>query len=133
LQTDGEGMLKGAKDRKLISFHDSLRYFAKSYGLTIVDVIEMAPNVEATAPEMANLVKKCVEEKVHVIAVEPQYPKTTSARVLQDELKKKNHEVKLVEIDPLETAPKAELEKEGARWYDRKMRENLKNLAESLK
>ena len=36
LQKDGEEMLKGTKDRKLISFHDSLRYFAKSYGLTIV-------------------------------------------------------------------------------------------------
>ncbi len=133
LQTDGEGMLKEAKDRKIISFHDSLRYFAKSYGLTVVDVIEEGPGDEPTAPRMTNLVKKCVDEKVHVIAVEPQYPKTTSARVLQDELKKKNHEVKLVEIDPLETAEKGELEKAGAGWYEKKVRENLKRLAENLK
>jgi ABC-type Zn uptake system ZnuABC Zn-binding protein ZnuA len=133
LQSYGEEQLKGAKDRKIISFHDSLRYFAESYKLKVVDVIEMAPNVEATAPEMANLVKKCVEEKVRVIAVEPQYPKTTSARVLQEELQKKNHKVTLVEIDPLETADKAELEKAGAGWYVKKMRGNLERLAESLK
>ncbi len=133
LQTDGENMLKEAKDRKIISFHDSLRYFARSYGLTVVDVIEAGPGQEATAPEMTNLVKKCVEQKVRVIAVEPQYPTTTSARVLQEELKKKNHEVKLVEIDPLETADAKELEKGGAGWYEKKMRENLQRLAESLK
>jgi ABC-type Zn uptake system ZnuABC Zn-binding protein ZnuA len=133
LQAYGEEQFKGAKDRKIISFHDSLHYFAKSYGLTIVDVIEEGPGDEPTGPKMTNLVKKCVEEKVRVIAVEPQYPKTTSARVLQDELRKKNHQVALVEIDPLETADKGELEKEGARWYEKKMRENLKRLAEALK
>jgi ABC-type Zn uptake system ZnuABC Zn-binding protein ZnuA len=133
LQKDGEGLLKDAKDRKIISFHDSLRYFAKSYGLEIVDVIEAGPGVEATAPEMTNLVKKCVAEKVRVIAVEPQYPKSTSARVLQQELQKKNHKVELVEIDPLETADAKELEKEGARWYEKKMRDNLERLAKSLK
>jgi ABC-type Zn uptake system ZnuABC Zn-binding protein ZnuA len=133
LQKDGEGMLKDAKDRKIISFHDSLHYFAKSYGLTIVDVIEKGPGVEATAPEMTNLVRKCVEEKVRVIAVEPQYPKSTSARVLQEELQKKNHKVELVEIDPLETAERGQLEKDGARWYEKKMRDNLERLAKSLK
>ena len=59
--------------------------------------------------------------------------RTTSARVLQEELQKKNHEVKLVEIDPLETADPKELEKDGAGWYEKKMRENLRRLAESLK
>jgi ABC-type Zn uptake system ZnuABC Zn-binding protein ZnuA len=133
LHKDGKDELAKAKDRKIISFHDSLRYFAKSYGLEIVDVIEKGPGDEATAPEMTNLVKKCVEQKVRVIAVEPQYPKSTSARVLQEELQKKNHKVELVEIDPLETAEPKELEKEGAGWYEKKMRGNLRRLAEALK
>ncbi|HZY88382.1 MAG TPA: zinc ABC transporter substrate-binding protein [Gemmataceae bacterium] len=133
LHKDGKDELAKAKDRKIISFHDSLRYFAKSYDLTIVDVIEKGPGEEATTPEMINLVKKCVEEKVRVIAVEPQYPKSTSARVLQEELQKKNHKVTLVEIDPLETADPKELQKEGARWYEKKMRGNLRRLAEALK
>jgi ABC-type Zn uptake system ZnuABC Zn-binding protein ZnuA len=133
LHKDGKDELAKARDRKIISFHDSLRYFAKSYGLTIADVIEAGPGDEPTAPEMTNLVKKCVEQKVRVIAVEPQYPKTTSARVLQEELQKKNHKVELVEIDPLETADPKELEKDGAAWYEKKMRGNLRRLAESLK
>ena len=53
--------------------------------------------------------------------------------MLQEELEKKKHKVALVEIDPLETAVVKELEKEGARWYLKKMKGNLERLAESLK
>jgi hypothetical protein len=78
-----------------------------------------------------------VEEKeeghpVGAIAVEPQYPKETSAKTLQRELKNKKVRVDLVEVDPLETADGEALAKEGARWYEVQMRKNLKALAGHL-
>ncbi len=39
----------------------------------------------------------------------------------------------LVEVDPLETASDKDLEgRSGARWYEDRMRRNLKNLAGAL-
>jgi hypothetical protein len=48
-----------------------------------------------------------------------------------EELRKKDKdlEVKLVEIDPLETAEPGQVD---AGWYVKKMKENLKVLADSL-
>ena len=83
------------------------------------------------SPRLARLLKLIEEQKVHVLAVEPQYPKTTSAQVLSNELKKKGvANVSLVEIDPLETATEQDLK--DPEWFVRKMRENLENLAGAL-
>lgn len=129
LQTEGKASLADKKDKRLISFHDSLRYFADSFGVEIVDVIEEGPGVEPTSKKMKDLVDECLKKKIKYIAVEPQYPQTTSAKVLRETLKGKDLEVKLIEIDPLETADPAQL---NAGWYVEKMKENLKVLAESL-
>ena len=43
LHSDGKDKLKDKKNRKIIAFHESLGYFAKSFELTIVDAIEVAP------------------------------------------------------------------------------------------
>jgi ABC-type Zn uptake system ZnuABC Zn-binding protein ZnuA len=125
----GRDMLGAKKNRKLITFHESLQYFARNFDLTIVDTMEEGPGDEPRGGRMIQLIDNCVKEGVGVIAVEPQYPKTTSAQVLQDELRKKKHEVKLVEVDPLETAEPKEL---NDSWYVRKMRENIDNLAQGL-
>ena len=44
--TSGEKVLKDKKDRRIISFHESLGYFAKEFDITIVDVIEEGPGQE---------------------------------------------------------------------------------------
>src|SRR5207248_10497082 len=36
LKEDGVALLKDKKDRKLVTFHDSMAYFAKSFDLNIV-------------------------------------------------------------------------------------------------
>ena len=123
---------KKKEDRKLVSFHDSLRYFADGFGLEIVDVIEKKPGEELSAAQMNDLVKSCLKEKPRVIAVETQYPEK-AADELRNELKKRElKDVKLVTVDPLETTDLGGRVKrddsEWSQWYVRKMRENLDNL-----
>jgi ABC-type Zn uptake system ZnuABC Zn-binding protein ZnuA len=142
LEKYGTDLVREAADDKLISFHDSLQYFARSFGLEIVGVIEEGPGVEPSGPQMKALVALCEgknekgedvkwKTKRRPIAVEPQYPQTTAAEVLKREVEKKKLEVVLVKIDPLETAADEDLDDAG--WYVKKMRENLDNLAKALK
>jgi ABC-type Zn uptake system ZnuABC Zn-binding protein ZnuA len=127
LHDDGVKMLAGKKDRRIISFHDSLEYFAKEFGIEIVDVIEM-PGKEPITKDLSRLVDRCLKEDVRIIAVEPQYPEV-SATAIKNALKEKGKTVVLVEIDPLETA---EPDKLSAGLYVETMRKNLKNLADQL-
>jgi hypothetical protein len=98
-------------------------------------VIEPGPGDEPNAAHMAELVKLCQnkEEPIGAITVEPQYPKTSSATMVQKELKAKGITIELVQVDPLETADPEELKKEGAGWYEARIRRNLKALADVLK
>jgi ABC-type Zn uptake system ZnuABC Zn-binding protein ZnuA len=132
LHADGRKMLAGKKNKRLVTFHESLGYFAKSYGLTVVGAIEPIPGDEATAGRLTELKKICQEQKVAAIIVEPQYPKTTSAEALRKGLSSEGLTLDMIEIDPLETTDPAELERLGADWYETKMRENLTALAKKL-
>lgn len=132
LKTYGLDKLKGKKNRKIIAFHDSLHYFAKNFDLEIAKVIERSPSVEPTDNEKNELVKACKDNQVRVIAIEPQYPAST-AELLRDHLKKQGVEIELVVVDPLETANPEQLKKEGGDWYLNRMRENIDNLARSLR
>jgi zinc transport system substrate-binding protein len=138
LHADGKAKLKDKKNRKIIAFHESLGYFADSFDLKIVDAIEMAPGQEASPTHLAKLVKKCKDEDVRVIAVEPQYQQGSSAKVLKEEVNnqvKKN--IEFAVVDPLETADAKDLSEDGKElkskdWYEKKMRENLDELAKKL-
>jgi ABC-type Zn uptake system ZnuABC Zn-binding protein ZnuA len=131
LEADGKEMLKDKKERKLITFHDSLFYFARPFGLKIEDSIEPAPGSEASAKHMSQLIEKCRTEQIRHITVEPQYPSNNEARAVKTDLKKAGIDAEFVEIDTIETAKVADLEKPDL--YERKMRENLKHLADQLK
>jgi zinc transport system substrate-binding protein len=133
LQTYGKEKLKDKKNRNLIAFHESLGYFAKSFDLNIVDVLEVIPGTEAGSARLVKLVKECREKNVRVIAVEPQYPKENSA----DDLKRQKKDLELVVVDPLETVEKKDLKEDEKElknpdWFEKKMRQNLDNLAKSL-
>lgn len=134
------------KHRSLISYHESLAYFAKSFDLKVVDVISTGHGDMPSARKKERLVKKAYDNHVTVIAIEPQFKNPRAAEDLRDQLNqkyaqsdqedKKKLKAKLVEIDPMETADPKELEKaEGKKkgsWYLRKMRQNLDNLEKSL-
>ncbi len=131
VKADGVALLKDKKERSFVSFHESLTYFAKSFELEIAAVLEKTPGQEPTPAELQKIISQCLEEKVRVIAVEPQYSSQSSAKYLLQALKDKGlADVVLVEIDPCETADPADL---TPGWYEAKMRANLSALAGALK
>lgn len=136
LKKDGVEMLSKCMDRKLITFHDSMKYFASpdSFNLKIVKEIEPIPGDTPTPAELADLMAQCKKEGVRVITYETQYEAGSNnpAKLLVAELNKtdKNAAV-LIMLDPLETADPRELESPD--WYEKKMRENLEALSKALK
>jgi len=128
LKAFGLNLLNDKKERKFVSFHDSLQYFAKDFQLQIAGVIELEPGVEPGAKQMSELLDLCIKENLRVIAVEPQFTAKNAATTIREELKKKGIEAEFVEIDTLETAEKVTPE-----LYIHVMRQNLENLAKALK
>jgi ABC-type Zn uptake system ZnuABC Zn-binding protein ZnuA len=130
LQDDGKAQLAAKSEKpKLITFHDSLHYFARSFGIEVLDSIE-APGQEPSPKKLNSIVDTCRKHGVRLIAVEPQYPSHTSARVILEELQRHGIDAAFVEIDPLETADEKDL---TADYYELKMRQNIANLAAALK
>jgi len=131
LKADGIEFFKGKKDNKFITFHGSMTYFARTFGLDIVEVIQKTPGKEPTGKAIDDLIQTCVLHKVRVIAVEPQYSGQASAKRILDELKRRGiDEPVLVELDPLETVQPLDL---NPGWYEAKMRTNLENLAKAMR
>jgi ABC-type Zn uptake system ZnuABC Zn-binding protein ZnuA len=131
LKTDGLKMLANKTDRKIVTFHESLAYFAEAFDLKIVGVVEKRPGVEPTDEEIRELIATCKDKQARLIAVEPQYSSNTSARTIRDRLAKEGiPDPDLVEIDPLETVTADDLTPD---WYERKMRQNLDALSQKMK
>ena len=86
--------------------------------------------MEPSTSRYTDIVALCKNQRVRVIAVEPQYPETAAVNV-KNELKKRGAgEVSFVEIDPLETATAKDLTDPD--WYTKKMTENIDKLAAEL-
>lgn len=131
LKAEGDALLEGKKDRKILTFHESLNYFADTFDLAVAGVIEEVPGHEPTPKQLAAIVENCVKRKVRVIAVEPQYTSKTAAEQIVRELKARGVEDPVVVVlDPMETATEAEMH---PGWYEEKMRQNLTALAGALK
>jgi ABC-type Zn uptake system ZnuABC Zn-binding protein ZnuA len=124
LQADGKARLASKANRKVVTFHESLAYFARTFGLTIVGSVQEQAGVEPNSAKMTELARKCKEQGVQVIAVEPQFPED-KARTLTREVPG----ARIVTLDPLETAAPEALTPD---YYERKMRENLNSLADAL-
>ncbi|HEY2911440.1 MAG TPA: zinc ABC transporter substrate-binding protein [Gemmataceae bacterium] len=131
IKSDGIAMLRDKKDRKIVTFHESLSYFARSFDLTIAGVVEKSPGVEPNIDELNEIVALCAKEGVRLIAVEPQYGSNTSAAAIVKELQRRGiADAALVEIDPLETVTPNAL---TPGWYEMKMRSNLAALRDAMK
>jgi len=133
LQAEGQSLIaaksKNEKPR-LLTHHDAMRYFARSFGAEVADAIEM-PGREPSGKRLDELIKLCKEKNVRLIAVEPQYPSRTGAQTLLRELQRKGiPDAAFVELDTLEVADPADLTPD---YYERRMRHNLENLAGALK
>jgi zinc transport system substrate-binding protein len=130
LHAYGKKELAGPKEeRRLVTTHDALGYFARSFDLEIVGFIQPRAGAGIDNRDLARLVDLCKEKKVRVICTEPQFP-ATDAETLRGALRRGlpgEHEPKLVEVDPLETVSPGDTLDAG--WYERKMRENIDRLA----
>lgn len=133
LKADGIELLKDKKDRKLVTFHDSMAYFAKCFDLEIVGVLQKNPGSEPSESQLKKLIAICANpaRPVRVVCAEPQYSNSNAGTALVKILKEKGvADPVLVELDPLETVPPDQL---NAGWYEAKMRANLAALAEKMK
>jgi ABC-type Zn uptake system ZnuABC Zn-binding protein ZnuA len=133
IQADGEKAFAEVKpeQRKFISFHDSMQYFAKGFNLEVAGVVEIEPGEPPTPQQFEQLLKICKEKNVRVIVSEPHFDRDNAAQRLRDMLKERGIDgVEIAEFDPLETAPLADLD---AGYYEKVMRQNIDNLAAKLK
>ncbi len=131
LKADGIAMLADKTDRNIVSFHDSLGYFARTFKLNVVGTVQTKPGVEPTTEELNKLIKECKDKHVRLVAVEPQYTSNTAGRVVLERLKEAGiPDPALVEIDTLETVIPADLAPD---WYEKKMRANLEALKAAMK
>src|SRR5262249_5242647 len=134
LHEDGNKQLKGVKDVPIITFHESMSYFAESFHLNILGSIRPSGNQEPAPRDIQQLVVKCEklppkQKRLVLIAIEPQYD-SSKAKIVRDQLEKAGvTRVPLVTLDPLETCAASDL---SADWYLNKMQQNLDNLAGSV-
>lgn len=73
-----------AADRRIVSFHDALPYFAAAYGLKIEGVVVPAPGQDPSAGEVAALIDAIRRSGVKVVASEIQFSDRL-ARAIADE------------------------------------------------
>jgi ABC-type Zn uptake system ZnuABC Zn-binding protein ZnuA len=131
LADDGKAMLKGKKERGIVTMHGSMNYFANAFDLVVVGTIQKAPGQDPNPEELKALIAECVKNKVRVVAVEPQYGSSGAPQRIREELQRAGIDgVSIVELDTLETALPAELNRD---WYETKMRANLETLAKVLR
>jgi ABC-type Zn uptake system ZnuABC Zn-binding protein ZnuA len=132
LHEEGKAALEGKKNRKIVTSHDSLHYFAESFGLEIEDVIQLTPGTEPDPQTVARLVEKCKKEGVRVIATEPQFRQQGTAGTLLRELRRKGvDDAEVIELDPLETLSEGDMLDAG--WYERRLNFNLDQLKKALR
>jgi zinc transport system substrate-binding protein len=134
LKSESEKRLKGKQNRQIVSSHDALRYFQRTYDLEVTPIVE-SPEDPAGARKLADLVNIISTKNIRIIAIEPGEEKArNSAKALLGEIKdpKVREQVKIIEFDPLETAEEKELTADGGDWYLKRMRHNLDTLIEAL-
>jgi zinc transport system substrate-binding protein len=135
LKNEGDDLFKGKEATNIVTMHEAFGYFGQRKNfptIKIVASIQSAPGVDPDASSIKRLVKICREKNVKVIAKEPQYSDRQVAS-LQQSLKREGIDVKVITLDPLETAELApgSLNPDPS-YYLKKMRENIETLAKAL-
>jgi zinc transport system substrate-binding protein len=132
IKAEGEAALAGTKkeDRKIVTAHGSMAYFADTFKITVVDFIQKSAGREPSKKQLDELVEKCKKEGVKVIASEPQFSKLGGVKALADELKRLGMAATVIELDNLESATAADLKPD---WYETKMRANIAALKDVFK
>ena len=99
-------------------------------------MMEMRAGIAPDPGEFKKLVKTCKAKGVRVIAVEPQYSHEAAERLREGVRKAGGTDLRIVEIDPLETAQPEDFSAEhghGRDFLERKLRENIDKLRDAWK
>jgi ABC-type Zn uptake system ZnuABC Zn-binding protein ZnuA len=140
LEKEGRARLEG---KKIVTSHDALGYFARSFKLTAIPIKEN-PQDSLDPGKVEKLARKILDENIRVIAVEPNNPaaKSDADRVTaevnkqlddgrkKDSKYKEGFKITTIEIDPLETVGKPE--ELTADWYIDRMKANVEELSKAL-
>jgi len=120
---DGEisSGLKAYAGSSIVTFHDSFRYFARRYQLTIAGVIEEVPDVSPSARYLGQLYQTIRTQKPKCIFAEPGFPSRLAEQMAHD------LGIPIAVLDPLETGPL------DPNRYENGMRANLRTLQEKLR
>jgi zinc transport system substrate-binding protein len=132
LKEEGKTLLAPIRkaDRKLVTAHGSMNYFAGCFDVTISGVVQLIPGQEPGSTELKALIALCTKENVRVFAAEPQFGTHGGVKVVTEALVGKGiAKPVVIELDPLETATREELTLD---WYEKKMRANLTTLAKAF-
>ena len=121
LKSEMKAGLGGIKGKNIITFHEAFPYFAKEFGLNIVDVITSEPGSEPSAKEISEIMEKVKEYNISALFTEPQYS-DSSAKIISAETG-----AKIYTLDPIVTGNSSKDD------YINKMRENMAVLKEALK
>lgn len=95
LNSEMAAILSPAKGGSVFTYHPSMRYLLKRYGLRYAGSIELSPGKEASPSYIAGLTNKIKSSGARSIFTEPQFPKKP-AEMLADAAG-----VKLLELDPI--------------------------------
>jgi ABC-type Zn uptake system ZnuABC Zn-binding protein ZnuA len=122
----GHEKFKDKKNKKIVTQHDAMVYFAHEFGLDIVGYIRFSDNTDATPQE---LIKVCKEKHPAAFTFEAAFKKE-QVETVRDSLTKQGITTALAEVDPIERFPNGEPD---ADYYLRRMYLNIDNLAQALK
>jgi len=88
-------MFSNLPTRKIITFHDGWRYFARDYGLEVIGNIESSHGSEPTPKRLAHLGDMIRDQKIKILFSEPAVSKTEAESVAKD------FHLRLYELDPM--------------------------------
>jgi ABC-type Zn uptake system ZnuABC Zn-binding protein ZnuA len=67
----------------IVTYHKSWSYFAKRFGLRVIDQLEPKPGIAPTPGHIANVVREMTSEKARIILQEPFYSDRSAKTVAQ--------------------------------------------------
>jgi ABC-type Zn uptake system ZnuABC Zn-binding protein ZnuA len=131
LEEHGKKAFEPKKNRAFIATHDSLHYFAKTFDLDFEDSITPVPNMDADANQLTKLVELCKAKKIGVLAIEPKYSRNQAER-LAKAVRNAGVDIKIIEIDPMETCIPGPDGNPSPKLYLKRMKKNIDDLASAL-
>lgn len=123
LKIEMHNIIDPLPNKNIVTFHEAFPYFAKEFGLNIVEVIEREPGSEPSPKELEETIKKVRELNVKALFAEPQYPAGAANTIA------KESGATLYTLDPVVTG---EANENSANAYIEAMKKNAKVLKMAL-